>query len=89
MIDELWQDLRYGLRLSQLNWRYAVMVVLTLAICVGAMQRTIENQIFGVHPLDPAILCGTGTLLATVALAACLWPARRATKIDPMIALNE
>jgi len=36
MIDELWQDLRYGLRLSRLNWRYAVMVVLTLAVCVGA-----------------------------------------------------
>jgi hypothetical protein len=36
MIDELWQDLRYGLRLSRLNWRYVAMVVLTLTVCVGA-----------------------------------------------------
>src|SRR5689334_1836011 len=36
MINELWQDLRYGLRLSRLNWRYVAMVVLTLAVCVGA-----------------------------------------------------
>ena len=55
----------------------------------AAMQRTIENQIYGGHPLDPIVLFGTGTLLATVALAACLWPARRATKIDPMIAMND
>ena len=36
MIDELWQDLRYGVRLSRLSWRYVAMVVLTLAVCVGA-----------------------------------------------------
>jgi hypothetical protein len=31
MIDELWQDLRYGLRLSRLNWRYALLKLLRVA----------------------------------------------------------
>jgi hypothetical protein len=35
MIDELWQDLRYALRMSRLNWRYVAVVVLTLGVCVG------------------------------------------------------
>lgn len=55
----------------------------------AAMRRALENQIYGVHPLDPIVLFAAGTLLATVALASCLWPARQATKVDPMIALNE
>jgi putative ABC transport system permease protein len=55
----------------------------------AAMRKAVENQIYGVHPLDPTVLVVTGTLLALVALVACLWPARRATKIDPMIVLNE
>ena len=55
----------------------------------AAMRRALENQIYGVHPLDPMVLGAAGTVLATVALSACLWPARQATRIDPMIALNE
>jgi ABC-type antimicrobial peptide transport system permease subunit len=55
----------------------------------AAMRRALENQIYGVHPLDPIVLCTAGTVLATVVLSACLWPARQATRIDPMIALNE
>jgi predicted permease len=63
-------------------------VVLGL-IGAAAMRRAVENQIYGVHPLDPFVLLAAGTLLATVALSACLWPARQATRVDPMIALNE
>jgi len=63
-------------------------VVLGL-IGAAAMRRALENQIYGVHPLDPIVLCAAGTVLATVALSACLWPARQATRVDPMIALNE
>jgi len=55
----------------------------------AAMRRALENQIYGIHPLDPIVLCAAGTVLATVAFSACLWPARQATRIDPMIALNE
>ncbi|HET6961468.1 MAG TPA: ABC transporter permease [Terriglobia bacterium] len=63
-------------------------VVLGLA-GAAAMRRALENQIYGVHPLEPVILFAAGVLLATVALSACLWPARQATRVDPVIALNE
>jgi len=54
----------------------------------AAMRRAVENQIYGIHQLDPIVLFAAGTLLATVALSACLWPARQAAKVDPIIALS-
>jgi ABC-type antimicrobial peptide transport system permease subunit len=53
------------------------------------MRRAVQNQIYGVHPLEPVVLCAAATLLAMAAFSACLWPARQATRVDPMIALNE
>jgi ABC-type antimicrobial peptide transport system permease subunit len=55
----------------------------------AAMRRAVQNQIYGVHPLEPVVLFAAATLLALVAFSACLWPARQATRVDPMIALNE
>jgi putative ABC transport system permease protein len=37
---------------------------------------------------DPATLTVIVVLLVTVAIAACVWPARRATRLDPMVALR-
>jgi predicted permease len=45
--------------------------------------------LFGVQASDPAILLGASALLACVALAASYWPARRAARLDPMIALRQ
>jgi ABC-type antimicrobial peptide transport system permease subunit len=53
------------------------------------LRRTLESQLFGVTATDPAVLIVVSAVLAAVALIACAVPARRATRIDPLIALTE
>jgi putative ABC transport system permease protein len=54
-----------------------------------ALRKAVEDQIYGVRPLDPLVLGMVATLLGGVALAACLRPAQLATKVDPVVVLNE
>ncbi len=54
-----------------------------------ALRRSLESQLFGVSAADPVVLVAVTAVLALVAVAACALPARRATRIDPIVALAE
>jgi predicted permease len=58
------------------------------AIGVFAIRKSLEAQLYGVQPSDPAVLAIATLVLGAVALVACVIPARRATRIDPVVALS-
>lgn len=61
-------------------------VGLALAVALGTVLR---SQLYGVSALDPVTIVATPLLLALVAVAAAMVPARRAARIDPAVALRD
>jgi putative ABC transport system permease protein len=76
------QVLGGGLRIT------AIGVIVGLAAAAG-VTRFLAALLFGVQPLDPVTFIGAPLVLAVIAIAACLVPAWRASRVDPAIALRQ
>jgi ABC-type antimicrobial peptide transport system permease subunit len=66
----------------------AVGLAIGAALALG-LARYVSALLFGVTPTDPAVYAGVGTLLLAVAAGASYAPARRAMRVDPVVALRE
>jgi putative ABC transport system permease protein len=68
------------------------LILILIGLTVGTigaffLVRLIQSLLFGVQPADPLVLVATAGLLGAAAVSACLIPARRATRVDPVVAL--
>ena len=70
------------------------LVILGVGLGLGlmgafALRATVASQLYGIEPLDPVVWMSVVVVLAVTALFACVIPARRATRVDPMVALSQ
>jgi predicted permease len=79
--DVLRLILREGTRMALIG------VVIGIVAALG-LTRLMSNQLFGVSAQDPLTFGGVALLLVIVAVAACYVPARRAMRVDPIVALR-
>jgi putative ABC transport system permease protein len=81
-----------GRVMGEIIRRGALLTAIAIAIGIPAalaLGRVTRRVLFGVTPGDPATLTAATVLLALVSVAACYIPARRASRVDPVVALAE
>jgi putative ABC transport system permease protein len=78
----LWLVFRQGVRLT-------VAGILAGSVAALGLTRMMRGLLFEVRPLDPTAFLGAAVTLAGFAALACYVPARRATRVDPLIALRQ
>jgi putative ABC transport system permease protein len=80
-------DVRWWVVKAGLRW-------LLVGVGIGvpasiALAKILQSRIWGIKSADPVTLIAVAALLTAVGLAACYFPARRATKVDPIVALRD
>jgi predicted permease len=77
-----------GMVLGQ-GMRLTIVGLVTGLVASSGLTRLLQAQLFNVKPTDPLTLSAVALFIASVALVACYVPARRATRVDPMMMLRE
>ena len=87
----IWQGMKLvllGLALGALTWYALNRLLQSQYFGPESWPRGMAQQLYGIKPTDPLTLIVIGSLLIVVALIACWLPARRAAKVDPLVALR-
>ncbi len=77
----------FRLVLREGMWLVAAGFVIGVAGTVS-LRHAVESQIYGVRPMEPVVMGSVALVLGAVGVAACVLPARRATRVDPVSILN-
>jgi hypothetical protein len=89
-LDDARRDVAHGVRSLRRTPGFTAIAVTTLALGIGAvaLSRVLEGLLFSLTPLDLTTFGAVVVVFAGVAMLASYVPARRATRVDPLVALR-